>query len=87
MRVGAFRRRPALNVQDAEGTRLMSGSNKGVNVTEKTIEKARDGIEQAETGETAGVERLDEAKDADPRGAEAAEQEASDGPEGRGLAR
>ena len=65
----------------------MSGSNDDANASEAAIEKARRGIEQAETGGSGGVEQIGEAKRSGVEEAEAAEQEASDGPEGRGLAR
>ena len=51
------------------------------------IEQARHRLEQAEAGDTTSVNQLDDTRKADPPGAEAAEQEASDGPQGRGLAR
>jgi len=63
----------------------MSGTrdDKGV----ETVDKARQGVAQAEAGDTAGVRKIDEAQKADPAGVEAVEQEASDGPPGRGLSR
>jgi hypothetical protein len=54
---------------------------------EAVTEQARHGLEQVEVGDTSSTEQLDDARKADPAGAEAAEQEASDGPDGRGLAR
>ena len=54
---------------------------------ETPIEKARHGIEQAEAGDTTGVRKHDEAHAADAVDVEAVDQEASDGPTGRGLAR
>ena len=51
------------------------------------VEKARSGVEQAETGEVSGADQLERMREADPAGVEAVEQEASDGPEGRGLSR
>jgi hypothetical protein len=48
-------------------------------------EQAREGLEQAEKGDTKGG--LAPAPKGDAAGIEAAEQEASDGPPGRGLAR
>ncbi len=48
---------------------------------------ARRGVERAETGAPSGVDQLDEAEAADPAAATAVEQEAADGPEGRGLSR
>ena len=50
-------------------------------------EDARRGVEQAEVGETAGAEQVERARDADPASVEAVEQEAADGPQGRGLSR
>ena len=50
-------------------------------------EAARRGVEQAETGETTGADQVEHLREADPAGVDAVEQEASDGPEGRGLAR
>lgn len=50
-------------------------------------QQARHGLAKVETGNTTGAEQLDEAREADPADAEAVEQEASDGPEGRGLSR
>ncbi len=53
----------------------------------ESVDKARQGVEQAEAGDMAGVEKIDEAQKADPVGVEAVEQEAADGPPGRGLSR
>ena len=50
-------------------------------------EQARHSLEQAEAGETTSASQLDDIRKADPPDVEAAEQEASDGPPGRGLAR
>lgn len=50
-------------------------------------ETARHGVEQAESGERAGVKQVEQARTADPSGTEAVEQEASEGPQGRGLSR
>ena len=49
--------------------------------------KARHGIEQAEAGNRAGIEQLDDAERSDPASVESVEQEAADGPDGRGLSR
>ena len=66
----------------------MSGTGPARTETAETnLDKARHGIEQAETGDIAGVEWLDEAEQSDPSSVEAAEQEAADGPHGRGLSR
>ncbi len=63
----------------------MSGTrdDKGV----ESVDKARRGVEQAEAGDTAGIEKIDQAQKDDPSGVEAVEQEAADGPPGRGLSR
>ena len=53
----------------------------------ESVKKARQGVEQAEAGDTAGVQKIDEAQKKDPAGVEAVEQEAADGPPGRGLSR
>jgi|tagenome__1003787_1003787.scaffolds.fasta_scaffold17991767_1 hypothetical protein len=50
-------------------------------------EQARQGLETSESGKARGAPQLDDAQKADPAGAEAAEQEASDGPPGRGVSR
>jgi hypothetical protein len=50
-------------------------------------EQARQGLEKSESGKARGARQLDDARKADPAGAEAAEQEASDGPTGRGVSR
>jgi hypothetical protein len=50
-------------------------------------EQARQGLEKSEAGEARGECQLDDARKTDPSGAEAAEQEASDGPPGRGVSR
>jgi hypothetical protein len=47
----------------------------------------RQGLERAEAGDKAGAKEVEEASAVNPPAAEAAEQEASDGPKGRGLAR
>lgn len=52
-----------------------------------TTDKARESLEQAEAGDASGVAELDQDRGTDPAGVEAAEQEASDGPDGRGLSR
>jgi len=71
-----------LNIREAQ---LMSGTrdDKGG----ESVDKARQGVEQAEAGDMAGVDKIDEAQKADPVGVEAVEQEAADGPPGRGLSR
>ncbi len=53
----------------------------------KVVGQARQGLEQAESGDTKGADRLARTRKADPASTEAAEQEASDGPAGAGLAR
>ena len=50
-------------------------------------EQARKGVEQAEAGNQAGADQLEQARNSDPTGVEAVEQEAADGPEGQGLSR
>jgi hypothetical protein len=57
------------------------------NPASETMKNARRGLEQAESGDPAGAERLDRARKVDPASTDAAEQEASDGPEGQGLSR
>ncbi len=61
----------------------MSDTPKNVAETEK----ARRGVEQAEAGNTGGAKALDQVSKVDPATAEAVEQEAGDGPPGRGLSR
>ena len=50
-------------------------------------EQARQRLRQAEIGDKTGAAGLDETRKVDPAGEQAAEQEVSDGPEGRGLSR
>jgi hypothetical protein len=50
-------------------------------------EKSRRGVEQMEAGDTAGVEQIDEAREAGSPDTDAVEQEAADRPEQRGLTR
>ena len=49
--------------------------------------QARQGLKNAEKGETAGARQVEEVSTGNPPAAEAAEQEESDSPEGRGLSR
>ena len=49
--------------------------------------EARKDLEKAETGDTKAAGHLDRKQKSDPAATEAAEQEAADGPAGRGLAR
>jgi hypothetical protein len=49
--------------------------------------KARGGLRRAEAGDAEGAEQIEQADRADPPETEAAEQEASDGPDPAGLAR
>lgn len=49
--------------------------------------RARDDLEKAEGGNTGGAHHLKQERKRDPATETAVEQEASDGPEGRGLAR
>lgn len=49
--------------------------------------RARDALAQAETGNSDAVAQLETAHDSSPTEVEAVEQEASEGPAGRGLAR
>ena len=51
------------------------------------VQQAKHGLEQAEAGDQAGTEQLDQSRNSDPPAEQAAEQEAADGPEGRGLSR
>jgi hypothetical protein len=44
-------------------------------------------LEKAETGDTTAARKVDQVRTVDPAAADAAEQEASDGPEGLGLGR
>jgi hypothetical protein len=53
----------------------------------EATDQARQGLKRAETGKKVGARQIEEASAANPPAAEAAEQEVSDGPEGRGLAR
>ena len=53
----------------------------------EATEQARHGVEQVEASDTKGSDELDAAQQADPAATEAAEQKASDGPEGHGLSR
>jgi hypothetical protein len=53
----------------------------------ESTEKARRGIAQVETGDAEGVAQIDDARTSDPAGVDAIEQEAADGPAGRGLSR
>jgi hypothetical protein len=55
--------------------------------TANTTHKATQGLEKAEAGDIHGARQTEEATKENPEAAEAAEQVASDGPEGRGLAR
>jgi hypothetical protein len=50
-------------------------------------EQARQHLKKAEAGEGVGAAALGETRKADPAGEQAAEREALDGPEGRGLSR
>ena len=50
-------------------------------------EQARQALGKTESGNATGARQLEDVHKSDPAGAEAAEQEASDGPEGRGLSR
>jgi hypothetical protein len=49
--------------------------------------QARQFLKQAEGGSVKAAAQLDSARKADPGGTDAAQQEAAEGPEGRGLAR
>jgi len=53
----------------------------------EATERARQGLERAEVGDEAGAKEVEDASAVNPLAVEAAEQEASDGPKGRGLAR
>ena len=54
---------------------------------ESRIDRVKQGVEQAETGQVGAADQVERARDVDPAGVDAVEQEASDGPEGRGLSR
>ena len=49
--------------------------------------RARHGVENAEAGDTEGADQVERVRASDPASVEAVEQEASDGPEGRGVSR
>ena len=67
---------------------LMSGTGPAESETADTnLAKARQSVEHAETGDSSGIEQLDDVQKSDPASVEAVEQEASDGPDGRGLSR
>lgn len=55
--------------------------------SQDAVETAKDGLKRAERGDAVSTLQIDKARKSDPAGADAAEQEASDGPEGRGLSR
>ena len=68
----------------------MSGSMEHDATGEATRGKTRQGVEQGEKGDPSGMDLIDAAREvdpADPTETEAIEQETSDGPPGRGLAR
>jgi hypothetical protein len=65
----------------------MRGPVKGVGLASAPRAKARRGLERAEAGDPKGADQIDHAGRADPPETEAAEQEASDGPDRTGLAR
>ena len=50
-------------------------------------ETAREGLDEAETGDKGGASLVNKEERKRPEDVEAAEQERSDGPEGRGMAR
>ena len=50
-------------------------------------EEARHQLEQTKTGDTAAARKIDDVRTVDSAAADAVEQEASDGPDGSGLAR
>ena len=53
----------------------------------KATAEARKDLKKAETGDAKAAGHLNSTRKSDPVATEAAEQEAADGPEGRGLAR
>ena len=55
--------------------------------SKRASEKAAQGLKRAEVGDVEGAKQLDQVEKVDPAEAEAAEQVASDGSKGRGLAR
>ena len=65
----------------------MSGSMEHDATGEATRGKTRQGVEQGEKGDPSGMDLIGAAREADPTETEAIEQETSDGPPGRGLAR
>jgi hypothetical protein len=64
-------------------TKRLQDEQAGADATDQV----RQGLERAEAGDKAGAKEVEEASAVNPPAAEAAEQEASDGPKGRGLAR
>jgi len=64
-----------------------SSQTKGSGSSVEAVEKARQGIEEMEAGGAAGLNKIKQAENVDPASVEAAEQEAADGPPGRGLSR
>ena len=65
----------------------MSGTGPVDSEADTNLARARRGVERAETGASSGVQQLDEVGKSDPASVEAVEQEAADGPDGRGLSR
>jgi hypothetical protein len=57
------------------------------NMADMNTPKIKREIEQAESGDAAAAEKIEKARDIKPEAADAAEQEAADGPAGRGLSR
>ena len=55
--------------------------------TEQSTTDLKKKLERVEEGDLESARQIDKADQAAPENKEAAEQEASDGPEGRGLAR
>lgn len=56
-------------------------------MSETRTEEAREGLARTEAGDTTGEGLLDEARKRNPPAAEAAEQEASEAPAGKGMSR
>ena len=50
-------------------------------------EKAKQGLKKAEVGDLTGAKEINQVEGSDPQATDAVEQEAADGPAGRGLAR
>jgi hypothetical protein len=68
--------------------RLIMDKSPGSSPIDAELSKeAQQQLKKAEAGDPAAVRKIDAVRTASPAAADAAEQEASDGPEGLGLAR